>query len=232
MRLWRPLKEIANPRQPPHGQPVSDLQDEHPDWDTIVGIMREARAKSRGYATYWEWAPDRSLAEVGVAKALAEYLEHAEGRSWESVQRVPHDPPDVLLISTSGERVGVEVTELVDPATVERHRHRKKIGANHSYDWANWSEDTLAKSLVNAVERKDEKLAARTKDYDELILALATDEPMITLTLAEQALRKVSVSVEHLHRAYFILSYHPSADLNIFPEGVPVLPVTLVRGDD
>ena len=65
---------------------MSDPISEEPEWDEIAAILREARAKSRGYATYWEWGPDRSLAEVGVAKALADYLTQSEGCSWASVR--------------------------------------------------------------------------------------------------------------------------------------------------
>ena len=37
-----------------------------------------------------------------------------------------NDPPDVLLLSKAGDCVGVEVTESVDAATVERHRQASR----------------------------------------------------------------------------------------------------------
>lgn len=209
---------------------MSDPIDDETDWAEVVAIMREARAKSRGYATYWEWEPDRRLGEASVAQALADYLAHSEGRSWASVRSNANDPPDVLLLSTSGDRVGVEVTELVDASTVKRHRHQKKIGTYYPYDWAPWTSDSLERSIVQATERKDRKLAARAREYDEVFVAIATDEPMITLELARQALRNCSARVNAIQRAYLLLSYHPEVDQLMFPQGIPVLSVPLRRG--
>lgn len=208
---------------------MTDMENEEPDWDEVVAIMHEARAKSRSYATYWEWAPERSQAEVGVAQALADFLMHSDGRSWASVQPIADDPPDVLLLCTSGNRVGVEVTELVDEATVERHRYHKKVDTYPPHEWADWTVDSLASSIVQAIERKDRKLAARAGQYDELIVAVATDEPMISLALAEQALRMCSARVHNLQRAFLLLSYQPEADKRTFPQGVPVLSIPLQR---
>ena len=196
---------------------------EDPNRDELAAIIREALAKSRGYAPYWEWAADPKIAEVGAANQLAEYLIHLEGRSWTSIRPVADDPPDALLISSSGYRVGMEVTEIVDAATVARHRHRKKHGAPEPYDFAEWSVEKLAGAVVLAVERKDQKLAARAGDFDELIVALITDEFMITQDLAEQALAHSSAQVTTIHRAFLMLSYNPQADKGVFPQGIVVL---------
>ena len=37
----------------------------------IVGLMREAIEKSRGYASYWEWKPDKRQAEIHAAQVLS-----------------------------------------------------------------------------------------------------------------------------------------------------------------
>ena len=111
-----------------HHKQMTDLENEELDWDEVVAIIHEAQKKSRGYATYWEWAPERSRAEVGVAQALGDFLMHSEGRSWASIQSIADDPPDVLLRCTSGARVGVEVTDLVDEDSAQRHRYHKKVG--------------------------------------------------------------------------------------------------------
>lgn len=208
---------------------MSAFGDEHPDWSEVVRIMRRAQAKSRGYATHWEWAPDRRLEEIGVAKALSEFLAHSEGSSWASVQPVTNDPPDVLLLATEGVRVGVEATELVDGATVERHRYRKKKGLEQPYDWAEWTVQQVGSAIRKATESKDRKLAAQAADYDEVWVSIYTDEPTITLDLARRALLACSIQVRTLDRAFFLLSYDPGADQQLYPQGVRVLPVPLLR---
>lgn len=224
------IHDIASPMLIGQQWEVVDPRDQEPDWDQVAAIMREAISKSRGYASYWEWAPNRSLAEIAVAKALADYLVHSEGCSWASVSPVSDDPPDVLLLRTSGERVGVEVTELVDADTIKRHRDRKKRGTIQAYDWADWTIESLTSSIVAAIQRKDGKLASRAGQYDELIVAIATDEPMISLELARQALQNSTTRVHTIHRAFLLLSYDPAVDKATFPEGIPVLPVRLQTG--
>jgi hypothetical protein len=208
---------------------MPDADDDLPNMDEVGRIMRQAVSKGRGYAAYWEWAPDRSLAEVGVAKVLSEYLTHSEGTTWKSVSPVADDPPDTLLLSTSNHRVGVEVTEIVDDATVARHRHRKKEGAAQPYDWAEWTLEELTASIVQAIERKDKKLAGRRDGYDELIVALVTDEPMITFDLARRAVVECSPKVQTIDRAFLMLSYDPAADKEVFPQGIPTIEVSLDR---
>ena len=208
---------------------MPDTEHEDPDTGELAAIIKEALAKSRGYAPYWEWAADPKVAEVGTANQLAEYLIHLDGREWASIRPVTDDPPDALLISSSGHRVGVEVTEIVDAATVARHRYRKKHGAAEPYDFAEWSVDKLTAVVVQAVERKDQKLAARSGDYDELIVALITDEFMITHDLAQQALSKSAAQVATIDRAFLMLSYNPQADREAFPQGIVFLPVPLIR---
>lgn len=208
---------------------MSGPQDDHPDWSEVVRLMHEARAKSREYATHWEWSLDRGLEELGVAQALAEFLEHSEGWDWKSLERVQDDPPDALLVSTSGLRVGLEVTELVDGATVERHRYRKKKGIPQPYDWADWTVNQLGSAILKATESKDQKLAVRSAAYDEVWVAIYSDEPMITLDLAQRALLTCSPQVRRLDRAFFLLSYDPGADKAVYPLGVRVIAVPLLR---
>ena len=45
-----------------------------PEWSEVVGLMRQASAKSRGYAGYWEWAIDRPRAEEHAASVLVHFL--------------------------------------------------------------------------------------------------------------------------------------------------------------
>jgi hypothetical protein len=39
-----------------------------------IAQMREATERARGYADFFEFAPDRDIAEVGVVESLAESL--------------------------------------------------------------------------------------------------------------------------------------------------------------
>lgn len=177
---------------------MSEPMNEEPDWDEAVAKMREAGSKSRGYASYWEWSLDKSVAEVGVAEVLAKYLAHAEECSWESVSSIVDDPPDVLLRSTSGECLGVEVTELVHADTVKRHRYQKNSGSFYPYEWANWTVKDATRLIVELIKKKDCKLANQIDRYDQLYVAICTDEPLIDLEFAQLALGNIAVEVKNI----------------------------------
>jgi len=92
------------------------------DWAETVRSIREARRRSRGYAEYWEWVPDRSRAELDAARVLHKFLVAAGEMVSGSLTVLRPDPPDVLLETVDGRRVGIEVTELLDPDAVKRER--------------------------------------------------------------------------------------------------------------
>ncbi|MGN7998986.1 hypothetical protein [Sphingomonas sp. 22176] len=208
---------------------MAEARDEDPDWEKIVAKMREARSMNRGYASNWEWAPDRQLAEAGVVQALADYLTEAEGASWTSIIPISDDPPDALLSSTDGRRIGVEVTEIVDEKMVKWHRHKKALGQSYPYHWATWNKSLLETKLSDSVTRKDKKLYSKRSNYDELFVIAYTDEPIIDIDLARLTISDFSVDVDIIDRAFLLLSYTPNADVLEFPRGIPVFPIPLRR---
>lgn len=226
-----PRSAIWRAKSASDGSNVGDPQDpeDEIDWQSLVTFMREAETRSRGYASYWEWAPDRQVEEIGVVRTLATFLTFTEGSVWRSIEPVANDPPDVLLTRADGRRIGVEVTELVSGEAAKLHRHRKKTGEGSPYAWANWTADSVAQAISGSVRTKDRKLAPNAGAYDDLILAIATDEPMITLELAQQALRACQPKAQALDHAFLVISYHPETDKSLYPAGCPVLPIALHR---
>src|SRR5215831_5412006 len=110
-----------------------------PDHSEVIALMREARIKSRGHADYWEWAPDRRRAEAEAARVLREFLVRSGEPVAGQLSNIAADPPDVLLETLSGRRIGVEVTDLVDSAAVKRCRYLKQNGLPIVYDCTDWT---------------------------------------------------------------------------------------------
>lgn len=211
---------------------MPDKPEDEIDWEEVLRLMREHADKGRGYAEFWEWAPDKAQAEAGVASTLADYLSAVEGIEWRLGKHLaPNDPPDVLFTTADGRRIGIEVTELVSPEAAAFHRHRKKTGEGDPYAYAHWTAETVADALRKTAEKKDGKLFGRHEFFDEIWLAIATDEPIITLDLAQEALRDCEPAVQAIDRAFLLLSYHPEADKGRFPDGCPVLSITLKAGN-
>jgi hypothetical protein len=139
-------------------------------------LTRQVVEQSRGYASYWEWKPDKRRPELQAANVLAPFL--WPGQDY-SISSITNDPPDALL-QLETQRYGIEVTEIVDQKAVERMSKRKKQGLPIEYDWANLNSDRLYEALEQGLVTKDRKLAAHAQNYDELLLAFVTDEGMIS----------------------------------------------------
>jgi hypothetical protein len=205
-----------------------DADDE--EWAESVRWLREAHQRSRGYAPYWEWVPDRSMAELHAARVLHKFLV-AAGKmvsgSLTSLTKLQADPPDVLLETVNGRRVGIEVTELLDPDAVKRHSYRKKRGDPPAYDSAPWTPTSMAKALSGIIGVKDHKLRKVASGFDECFLAIVTDEPGIDEWLSRDAVSRCWSTVQHIHRAFLVMSYHTATNVDVYPDQCLVLPLQL-----
>lgn len=202
-----------------------------PDHSEVMRLIREAIAKRRGYADFFDWPPAPRLAERGVAQHVCNFLVNRGDIQAGQVSLVDKDPPDVLCVTGDGLRIGIEVTELVNSEVVARARFLKEQGQEFIGLLANWTSDTIAQELADRIRVKDGKLARAHGAYDKLLLAVYTDEPMIDEALARPAVAKRTFSAESISSAFFVLSYHPRADKTVFPDGYPILPISITRTD-
>jgi len=74
---------------------------------------------------------------------------------------------------------------------------------------------------------KENKLTKARETYDELLLAITTDEPMIDEELAMLAVANCKPNVSLIRRAFLLVSYQPDANTAEFPDGCPVLRIPL-----
>ncbi len=207
---------------------MSEQDPNEPDWSEVVGLMREARSRSRGYADYWEWKIDKPRAERKVARVLRNFLVAAGEDLSGDLASITSDPPDVLLRTVDNRRIGIEVTELVNEKVVKRN-HKRRMDQDPTVDeWALWDASGVAEALNDKVLKKDQKmLRVQIGAYDELILAICTDEPLIDEALARAAVVLAGTKTKSINRAYLILSYQPQSDTTVHPDGCPVLQINL-----
>lgn len=189
------------------------------DEDEVLGIIQSAQTRTRHYADYWEWEIDRKRAERGVAQELVQHL-GISGR----FDATARETPDLLFLADDGRKIGIEVAELVEMRAAAHNRHAEKKRLPHV--WAIWSESTVVEAVRNRVAIKNDKLAKNSDVFDEIWLAIATDEPTIDMSMAQQACAKVEATAARLQRAFLLLGYHPDA-LKRFPSGCAVFPVSM-----
>ena len=85
------------------------------------------------------------------------------------------------------------------------------------WPWPEWTEVRLRHAIGAAIATKDEKLVGAAAGYDELYLAMATDEPDIEVEKAAQAVAALELQAMNIDRAFLLLGYNPGVDKGTFP---------------
>ncbi|MCU7828881.1 MAG: hypothetical protein KZQ85_07405 [Candidatus Thiodiazotropha sp. (ex Myrtea sp. 'scaly one' KF741663)] len=174
----------------------------------IVELMRAARERARGYADYFGWATDRDLEEVGVVQSLAESMDSAGELFFSSIKGRgrPNDPPDCEALSSEGERIAIEVIELVDGAAIRAFKN------GQVYEWAEWNKETFQSGLATAIQRKDGRYPKlKEPPYPGgYVVVVHTDEPTLNHTQVAEYLEGYRFGKpEYVTRAFLILGYEP-----------------------
>ena len=85
------------------------------------GFFAACSKEIRQHAPYFALSADKQENEVEVARVLREEMLRRGEESYDSIRsrRLGNDPPDCEAVSSNQERVGIEVTELVDEQAVK-----------------------------------------------------------------------------------------------------------------
>jgi hypothetical protein len=181
------------------------MADDDDEFAKALAQMREASDRARGYADFFEYQPDRAMGEVGVVESLEEVLENAGAGFFSSLQSRGrgNDPPDCEALNAAGQRIAIEVTELVSAGAI---RASKAKGA---LLWQEWDRPTFLSSLANALIAKDSKHAKlKGGPYPGgYVVVLHTDELLLSREFVQAALEGSAISVQHISRAFLLLSY-------------------------
>ncbi len=174
-----------------------------------MALMRAARAKARGYADFYGWSTDRDLEEWGVTNTLRESLQRTEEAFFDDIKLRGrgNDPPDCDAVDSMGNRIAIEVTELVCPDAIRAYKEGR------FYDWADWSKDRLVTAL-------EDRIIAKGARYNKLkggpyeggyVVLIHTDEPMLPIETVRQFLDGLIFGrPKGVTRAFLLLSYDPA----------------------
>jgi len=135
----------------------------------------------RGYADRFNWVgPNREAAKREKEHSIVDEWAAAVYRDRNACPFVKIEScmpplPDCQLIDRNGRKTGVEVTELVDQATIERNK-------SVSYHWKEYSAEEFTSAVAKRLQAKDRKCIAaaariRKANFDRIIVILHCDEP-------------------------------------------------------
>lgn len=168
----------------------------------------EAFERNRKYAGFFEWSPDRDLAEFGVVESLAKSL-GARGELFFSDLKIRgrgNDPPDLEAVDAEGRRVAIEVTELVDGKVAHAHH------VGRTWEVAEWKRDDFLAGLRTRLAAKDARFAhLKGGPYPGgYVVVVFTDEAFLTWLAVEEHLKGQAFGgLPHIDRAFLLLSYFP-----------------------
>jgi hypothetical protein len=177
------------------------------DPTNIFGYIE--RSQKRGYASFFEWPLDRNLAELGVVNYLLASMAAEQQEQFNQVKSRGrgNDPPDCEARDGDGQRVAIEVTELVDAQGIANYQ------AGRTDDWVIWTREQFLAGI-------EERLAAKARRTTALkdgpypggyAVVIFTDEPHLT-----QAAVGAYLANHHfppftgLNMAFLLLGYDPA----------------------
>jgi hypothetical protein len=190
------------------------------DWKEIGQLIKSAAKKNRGYAGFFDW-PNRDQKELGIAIHLFESLEAKESLPYRQARArgTGNDPPDVEVLDSAERLIGIEVTELVDPAAIKSYK-----AGNHS-DWAEWDQAKFRQYLEDRVLAKDNPSEIKGGPYSEYWLLIHCDEPELSISEVRRHMTGLApFQTKLITTAFLLLSYHPD-------EGYPYVRLPLRRAD-
>jgi len=182
----------------------------------VLALIRDARTKARGYADFFGWGSDRDIEAWGVVASLAESLEKEGKNIFDSLKMRgrQNDPPDCEALDNDGNRIAIEVTELVDGKAIQAF----KAGA--AYEWADWDKTKFISSLDSLLSRKDSRYTElKEPPYDGgYFIVIFTDEPMLNRSTVESYLQEQKFNkLKYVTRAFLLVSYDPDPSVKLCP---------------
>ena len=179
------------------------MADQDPvDWAKLAD---ETKANVRPHAGYFSWETNRGVAEEGVLSEFERCLKQQNALFFSDARHrgANNDPPDCEAEDNAGGRVAIEITELVDAASIKAAR----IGTH--LDWTNWK-PILVTEIEKIIQRKDKPSILKGGPYAQYVLVIHTDEPWLIVEDARQLLADHTFPPTGLiTRAYLLMSYDP-----------------------
>jgi hypothetical protein len=179
----------------------------------LAAIIRQALAARRGYADSRSWPLDRGQEEFGVAQDFVEAAHAEPGAPYRELSLRPAgaDPPDCEAIDSAGNRVAIEITELVHQKSVERiAMQRKQNRSTEGVAAFEWNKQGLVSALQQRLEAKDYRNRLKDGPYDSYIVVIYTAEHGLTeAAVRPWLITHRFIAPRSIDRAYFSLDYEP-----------------------
>jgi hypothetical protein len=173
------------------------------EWQEFIDTVK---ANAREHAGYFAWKSDKRVEEVGVVQSLHESLAHSGQGFFHSYQSRGrgNDPPDCEAFSNAGERIAIEVTELVDGGSIAAGK------SGHRTPWEPFAKDQVHGLLTAVITKKDNPSEVKGGPYPQYVLVIYCDEPRVLhYDLIEYVRGAKFPGTKLIDRVFLFFSYSP-----------------------
>jgi hypothetical protein len=165
------------------------------------GRVLELVRRKRRHAGFFHW-PERREGERGIVRLFSEATRSAGEPGLTEIESTTIDPPDCVAIGSSRERVGIEVTELVD----QRLAGQRPMKTRPKF----WEVPEVVALVSKIIRRKDLKCAQVT-GFARLILLIHTDEMFLRGYAGDEIIEGLKAATfeapSHFAEVVFMVSY-------------------------
>ena len=171
--------------------------------DEVLDELRKQAEYARKHAPGFTWhnrSPEgKSIAEWGVDTALIEAMRESGELEYHTVVCSSDSWPDCWVCDATGERIPVEVTELVDHSALP-----DRLASP-------WSDEAIVAGIKHLVEAKDVRSEAG-RGVRRSLLVIHTDEPCIEPEQVSRAIESVrfALPAATIRRAFLLFGYRRS----------------------
>ncbi len=166
------------------------------DLDRAIALLNK-----RQYASFWEWT-DKEGKELGVGEQLVGAINATFDLGLTDIAVQRPDPPDLTCRNNDGQRVGIELAELVCEESVRRNAQGEAV-------YRVWRPGDVTRAVSDLLAEKDGK-AYHGGPFTELYVCLFTDEPALTAEAAREELASASFGpFRQINRSFLLFSYQP-----------------------
>ena len=169
-------------------------------------FLNELLNEARQYAPYFALSKDKQQNELEVVHLFNQELKNRGASYFDSIfSREPgQDPPDCEAIGNGGERIGIEVTELVDGDAITSAKKREML----DQDLPIPSQQVI--NEVSAIIRRKDNAIVKGEPYDLYILIIYCDDPkFLDFEIISELRNKRFRPTNLIDHAYFLESYNP-----------------------
>lgn len=157
----------------------------------------------RKHASFWNFVR-KGPKEIGVFTEAMQRISDDLPSPITEWRLVMEDPPDIEF--TSGlEKVGVEITELVNSKALKAQLNGS---INYSLELLGYSIEDAKAQIAQIVKDKENNIRRNIHRYNAAALLIHTDEPMLTSEMFQDY--RLSETSEVYKWVYLLFSYEPA----------------------